>query len=80
MNQTTLTNIDIPFWRLTGIILKFMLASIPAILLLYLILAVVSVVVMIAIGGIVAGSGFLEEISGNLEQIQDEATPQPGSQ
>jgi hypothetical protein len=34
-NNVTVTNIDIPFGRLVGIILKIMLAAIPAILLLY---------------------------------------------
>jgi hypothetical protein len=37
-NQTTITDIRIPFGRMVAIILKWMLASIPALLLMYLIM------------------------------------------
>ena len=67
MNQTTLTNIDIPFWRLSGIILKFMLASIPAILLLYLVVGFISVAAMALFGGLIAGSGLIDGLNSSPE-------------
>ena len=64
MQNTTLTDIDIPFGRLVAIILKVMLASIPAILVLYAIMAIISCIVIVILG-VLGGLG------GNLfEQLQ----------
>ncbi|MEM9281212.1 MAG: hypothetical protein AAGA96_05250 [Verrucomicrobiota bacterium] len=53
MNGTTITDIRIPFGRMVAILLKWMLASIPAILLLYAVLAAISLVLLL----VVIGSG-----------------------
>ena len=50
----TIRNIDIPFWRLVVILLKLMLASLPALLLFYLVLLVIVIGVMAVFGGGVA--------------------------
>lgn len=78
MNATTITDIRIPFWRLTGIILKFMLASIPAVLLLYFIVFVLSLALMALFGGLIAGTGILEDLadpSGVSELLEKPAEP-----
>ncbi|MDF1853536.1 MAG: hypothetical protein P1U85_22050 [Verrucomicrobiales bacterium] len=62
MNQVTVHNIEIPFWRLVSIILKFMLASIPAVILLYIILALCSIVFFLLFGGIIGGFGLLDSL------------------
>lgn len=56
-NRTTLTDIDIPFWRMVVIIFKLMLASIPAMLLFYAILGVIALVFSIGLGGCAALMG-----------------------
>lgn len=48
----TITDVDIPFGRLVSIILKTMLASIPAILLFYAVVAAIMFVVAMAFGGL----------------------------
>tara|TARA_R110000850_G_scaffold9033_18_gene33362 strand:- start:848 stop:1063 length:216 start_codon:yes stop_codon:yes gene_type:complete len=60
MNSTTITNIDIPFGRMVAIILKWMLASIPAMLLLYAVMAVISVGFMLVFGGLIGFGSLLE--------------------
>ena len=37
--RVTLTDIDVPFWRIVAIILKWSIASIPAIIIYFIILA-----------------------------------------
>jgi hypothetical protein len=54
-NKVTVTDIDIPFGRVVGIILKWVLASIPAMILVGLIIAIGSAL----LGGIFAGIGSL---------------------
>jgi hypothetical protein len=49
--RTVLTDVDIPFGRLVGLILKTMIASIPAYIILFIIFAIVGAV----FGGIFAG-------------------------
>ena len=49
--RTTITDIDIPFARLVGIILKFMLASIPAVILFYLFFGLLALVFAAIFGG-----------------------------
>ncbi|NLX27267.1 MAG: hypothetical protein GXY61_15115 [Lentisphaerae bacterium] len=56
--NTTITDIRIPFGRMVAIILKFMLASIPAILILYLIIFVI----LIALGGGLGGLALLSNL------------------
>ncbi len=53
-NQTTVTDIDIPFGRLIMIILKFMLASIPAVLLFYLIMIPIFMIFGVGLSGCAA--------------------------
>jgi hypothetical protein len=48
---TTITDIDIPFARLVAIILKFMVASIPAVILFYLLFFIVAFFFMAIFGG-----------------------------
>jgi hypothetical protein len=47
----TVTNIDIPFGRLVGILLKVMLAAIPAVIVFYAIFFAIALVVMTVFGG-----------------------------
>lgn len=54
-NRTTLTDIDIPFGRIVVIMLKFMLAAIPAALLFYLIM----IPVFLLFGGLIGGCAAL---------------------
>ena len=49
---TIITDIDIPFGRLVGIMLKFMLASIPAVLTMYAIMGAIALVFVAIFGGI----------------------------
>ncbi len=53
-NPITVTNIDIPFGRMILIILKFMLASIPAVLLMYLIMIPIMLLFAGGLGGCAA--------------------------
>lgn len=55
----TVTNIDIPFGRLVTIMLKMMLASIPAILILYAIMGAVALVLTALFG---VGGAFLNNM------------------
>lgn len=79
MSQTTITNIDIPFFRLVGIIFKFILASIPAMLFAYVIFAAISVLMFVIFGGVLIGSGLLEDLlaPGSTPEIQE--LPEPSS-
>lgn len=64
--RTTITDIDIPFGRLVAIMLKSMIAAIPAVLLLYLILGAIMLVLFLIFGGLGALSGGLNpEAIGN---------------
>ena len=54
MQPTTINDIDIPFGRMVVIILKFMLASIPAILLMYAIMATITLILFAFMGGAAA--------------------------
>lgn len=53
-NRTTITDIDIPFGRLIMIMLKFMLASIPAVLVMYAIMGAIILVLALFFGGMEA--------------------------
>ena len=53
-NRTIVTDIDIPFGRMIIIILKLMLASIPAALLFYLIMIPVMLLFGLGLGGCAA--------------------------
>jgi hypothetical protein len=48
---TVITDIDIPFGRLVMIMLKFMFASIPAVILFYGIIALLALIVAAFFGG-----------------------------
>lgn len=76
MNQTTITNVDIPFFRLVGIIFKFILASIPAMIFAYVIFAAVSVLLFMIFGGVLIGSGALEDLlsPATTPQLSEPAT------
>ena len=77
MNQTTITNIDIPFFRLVGIIFKFILASIPAMIFAYFIFAAISIVLFMVFGGVLIGSGALENWLDSLNPPSPiESTPE----
>lgn len=49
--QTTITDIDIPFGRLVAILLKLMLASIPAVIIFYIVAFVLALLAMAVFGG-----------------------------
>jgi hypothetical protein len=49
-NQTTITDIDIPFGRLVVIMVKLMLAAIPAIIGFYAILGLIAYLSVVAFG------------------------------
>ena len=53
-NRTTVTDIDIPFGRMVVILLKVMLAAIPAALLFYLIMIPVMLLFGLGLGGCAA--------------------------
>jgi len=53
-NRTTISDIDIPFGRMVMIILKVMLASIPAMLLFYLIMIPVFLLFSLGLSGCAA--------------------------
>lgn len=53
-NRTTITDIDIPFGRMVMIILKAMLAAIPAMLLFYLIMIPIFLLFGLGLGGCAA--------------------------
>jgi hypothetical protein len=53
-DRRTVTDIDIPFGRMVIIILEFMLASIPALLLFYLIMIPVLMLFGVGLGGCAA--------------------------
>lgn len=53
-HETTITDICIPFGRMVAIILKWMLASIPAIILMYLIMFGIMLIFAGGVGGIAA--------------------------
>lgn len=76
MNQVTIHNIDIPFGRLVAIIFKFMLASIPAVLLLYLVMGVIGAIFLLLFGGLIGGAGFLESL--NTDSLLPENTAPAG--
>lgn len=50
-NRTTITDIDIPFGRLIMVMLKFMLASIPAVLVMYAIMFIILIIIAMFFGG-----------------------------
>ncbi len=56
----TITNIDIPFGRLIVIMLKTMLASIPAVLIMYAALAVIFLVVLLILSALGLAIGGLD--------------------
>ena len=60
-NGVTIRDIDIPFFRLVGIILKLMIASIPAMILFYLIVLVVGLIFAAVFGG---GAALLDGLGG----------------
>lgn len=55
--KITITDIDIPFGRLVVIMLKMMLASIPAVLAIYAVFGIIMLIVLLVFGGIGALSG-----------------------
>jgi hypothetical protein len=52
--RVVLTDVDVPFWRMVAIILKFMIASVPAAILFYLISIGIVVLCVMAFGGLAA--------------------------
>jgi len=59
---TTITDIDIPFGRLVVIILKFMLASIPAVICMYVIIGIFVFLFLAIFGG---GAALLHNLGGS---------------
>jgi hypothetical protein len=56
---TTITDIDIPFGRLVVMMLKLMLASIPALLCFYAIIGAIALVLTLVFGG---GAALLQNL------------------
>ncbi len=52
--KTTITDIRIPFGRMVAIILKWMLASIPAIILMYVVMFGIMLIFVGGLGGLAA--------------------------
>jgi hypothetical protein len=50
--HVTITDIDIPFWRLVAIFIKFALAAIPAYIVVALIIFVIVAIVSVIFGGV----------------------------
>ncbi len=59
LTRTVITDVDIPFGRMVVIILKWMLASIPAVLLLYAFFGILALLFAALIGG---GGSLIEAI------------------
>jgi hypothetical protein len=53
--HVTITDIDIPFWRLVAIFIKFALAAIPA----YIVVALIVFVVIALLGVVFGGFGMM---------------------
>ncbi len=53
--RVTITDIDIPFWRLVAIFIKFTLAAIPA----YFVVFLIVMLVMAVFGTIFGGMGLM---------------------
>ena len=53
-HETTITDIRIPFGRMVAIILKWMLASIPAMILMYLVMFIIMIIFAGGLGGLTA--------------------------
>ncbi|MEM9016491.1 MAG: hypothetical protein AAGC68_05720, partial [Verrucomicrobiota bacterium] len=69
-NETTITDIRIPFWRLAGIILKFMLASIPAMFVLHLIYFTLAIGLFALTFGTFAIPEMLEHLDSTSEALE----------
>ena len=54
-NKVTIVDIDIPFGRLVVFIIKWMLASIPAVIIFMIIMAIISAIFGGILGGILGG-------------------------
>ena len=54
-NRITITDIDIPFWRLVAIMIKVVLAAIPA----YIVVLLIVGAVVLAVGAIFGGLGLM---------------------
>ena len=57
-NRTTITDVDIPFGRMVMIILKVMLAAIPAVLLFYVVMIPILLLFGLGLGGCAALTSF----------------------
>lgn len=66
----TITNIDIPFGRLILIILKWMFASIPALIIFYVIIGGIALVLALILGAVTGGGHSI------LEQLKHMSPPQ----
>ena len=67
VQPTVLTDVDIPFGRLVVILLKTMIASIPALICFYIFLAIIGLIFMLVFGGLFAGlSSGLQHAMPNL--------------
>lgn len=64
--KVTVTDIDIPFGRLVVLILKFMLASIPAVLIMYAVLGVIALLMFGVLGG---AAGVFNKLSSPQQKI-----------
>ena len=53
-DKTTITDIRIPFGRMVAIILKFMIASIPALILMYLVMFIIALIFTGGLEGLAA--------------------------
>ncbi|MGQ7792717.1 hypothetical protein ACUN0C_09930 [Faunimonas sp. B44] len=53
--RITITDIDIPFWRLVAIFIKFTLAAIPA----YFVVFLIVILIMAVFGTIFGGMGLM---------------------
>ena len=59
--RVSIVDIDIPMGRMVVIILKWMIASIPAIFLMYAVMAIFWLIIVILFGGLAAIGGALAQ-------------------
>lgn len=59
---TTITDVNVPFGRLVAIMLKMMLASIPAVLIMYAVMAVAALIAVAVFGG---GAALFNNLGGH---------------
>jgi len=54
-HRVAIADVDIPFWRMVGIIIKWMFAAIPAAIIFSIIITLISIAIGAMFGGMLGG-------------------------